>query len=308
MDSVQSISDRRILVHPRYWLNWIGLGLLRAVSLLPYPMLLAVGRGVGRAALRLGGVRRRVAERNLERCFPELTPDDRADLLRRNFESLGMSVLEIGLAWWADYSRIQRLGDIEGLENLEEAAREGKGVLMLSAHFTCLELGGRLLSHRFTFDAMYRPTKNPVVGYVMENARAKQCPQVIPREALKALLRSLRGGHAVWYAPDQNTRRKKAVFVKFFGHIASTTPATAKLSGMTGARVVPFLAVRKPDGGGYRLVLEPALEDFPTGDVEADTQRINDIIERWVRQYPEQYLWIHRRFRTRPSREDPPFY
>jgi len=296
------------LLHPRYWLAWLGLGLLRLVSLLPYSFLLGFGRVLGRTALHLGGTRRRVAERNLERCFPDLTIEDRAELLRRNFESLGMSVFEIGLAWWADSSRLERLADIEGLENLQKAAGQGKGVLLLSAHFTCLELGGRLLSHRFAFDAMYRPTKNPVVGYVMERGRERSCRQIIPREALKALLRSLRGGHAVWYATDQNTQRKKAVFVKFFGHIASTTPATAKLVGMTGAQVVPFLAVRKSDGSGYRLVLEPALQDFPTGDVEADTQRINDIIERWVRKYPEQYLWIHRRFRTRPSREDPPFY
>ena len=299
--------DTRIL-HPRFWPAWLGLSLLWAVSALPYTVLLSLGRRAGRLGLHVSRTRRKVAERNLERCFPELSLQARGKLLRESFESIGISVFEIAMAWWSDYGRLHRLADIEGLENLQAAARAGKGVLLLSAHFTCLEIGGRLLSHRFRFDAMYRPTKNPVVGRVMEKARKRQCRQIIPRDALKLLLRSLRGGNAVWYAPDQNTQRKKAVFVRFFDLVASTTPATAKLAGMTSARVVPFLVVRKSDGSGYRLVLEPALEGFPSGDVEADTQRINDIIERWVRQYPEQYLWIHRRFRTRPSREDPPFY
>ena len=158
------------------------------------------------------------------------------------------------------------------------------------------------------FDAMYRKTESPVVEHLTASRRAHYSGEIIPRDALKKHVRRLRDGHTVWYAPDQNTQRKKAVFVKFFGHMASTTPATHKLARATGARVVPFKAVRKADGSGYRLSLEPALEDFPSADAEADTQRINDIIERWVREDPEQYLWIHRRFRTRPDHEDPKIY
>ena len=142
----------------------------------------------------------------------------------------------------------------------------------------------------------------------MARSRALECGEVFPRDDIRRLLRRLRAGHVVWYAPDQNTQRKKAVFVRFFGHLAATTPATHKLAKMTGARVVPFKSVRKADGSGYRLELEPALEDFPSEDIEADTQRINDIIERWVREDPDQYLWIHRRFRTRPDRNDPRIY
>jgi KDO2-lipid IV(A) lauroyltransferase len=296
------------LVHPRYWPAWFGIAILRALSLLPYPWLLRLGRGLGRLLLPIAGQRARIARRNLERCFPETDQVQREQLLKRHFESIGISALEIPLAWWAPAERIAPLADIEGLENLRAAADAGKGVLLLSAHFTCLEIGGRLLARHFPFHAMYRPASDPVVDYLMANGRRRTCETIIPRDAPKTMIRSLRGGHAVWYAPDQNTQRKKSVFVRFFGHQASTTPATAKLATLTGARVVPFKAVRKRDGSGYRLVLEPALEDFPSGDVERDTQRINDIIERWVREDPDQYLWIHRRFRTRPNADDPPFY
>lgn len=249
-----------------------------------------------------------IAERNLELCFPDLPSAERDHLLTAHFESLGIGLFEIPLSWWGSDRRFESLGEFSGLENLTEAADAGRGVLLLSAHFTCLEIGGRLLSRHFRLDAMYRRANNPVMDYVMSMARKTGCNEIIPRDAVKTLVRRLRGGNTVWYAPDQNTQRKKSVFVKFFGHLASTTPATHKLARLTGAKVVPFLAVRKTDGRGYRIILEPALRDFPSDDPVADTQRINDIIERWVREYPEQYLWIHRRFRTRPSRGDPKIY
>ena len=298
----------RALWHPRYWPAWIGFGVLRLITLLPYPVLRRVGASAGGLFRRLARERVRIARRNLELCFPELDDSARADLLERHCRSLGIGLFEIPLAWWAARRRLAPLGDIEGLENLQRAADERKGVLLLSAHFTCLEIGGRILSQHFPFHAMYRQNENPVVERVVAGARRASCAGIIPRDGVKQLLRMLRAGQAIWYAPDQNTQRKKAEFVHFFGHLAATTPATHKLARLTGARVVPFMSVRKPDGSGYRLVLEPVLEDFPTDDVAADTQRINDIIERWVREYPDQYLWIHRRFRTRPRPDDPAMY
>lgn len=296
------------LLHPRTWPLWLGFGVLRIAIWLPHPVLMRSGRVLGRLALPLAKKRAAIARRNLELCFPGTDPDTRERMLRGHFESLGIALFEFGLAWWAGDRKLQGLADVEGLENLESAARDGKGVLLLSAHFTCLELGGRLLARHFPFVAMYRPGSDPVVRQLMEAARRRVCGEIIPRDAVKTLIRSLRAGNAIWYAPDQNTGRRKGVFVDFFGHRACTTPASARLSAITGARVVPFMAVRKPDDSGYLLRLEPALRDFPGNDLEADTQRTNDVIERWVRQYPEQYLWIHRRFRTRPNRSDPSVY
>ena len=286
------------LWHPKYWLAWLGFGALRLVIALPYPVLLRLGRLLGQVAMRLMSRRVGIARDNIERCFPKLSHKEREQMLKENFESLGISVFEIPLAWWASDKRLSRLADVSGLEHLEEAAAAGQGVLLLSAHFTCLEISGRLLSMYFQFDAMYRRSDSPVVEHVMSSRRRNFCTNIIPRDAVKQLLRRLRAGHAVWYAPDQHAVRKKAVIVKFFGHEAATTPATHKLAKLTGAKVVSFMAVRKNDGSGYQLVLEPALEDFPGSDVEFDTQRINDVIERWVVRTPAQYLWIHRRFRT----------
>jgi len=296
------------LLYPKHWPAWLGFGLLRLFSLLPYRVLLGLGRGLGWLGRHLARQRTAIARRNIELCFPELTAPERQQMLEAHFASLGIGIFEIALAWWASDRRLAGLAEVSGLENLHAATEQGKGVLLLSAHFTCLELGGRLLTRLVPLDAMYRKTDSAVVEQLTASRRANFSGEIIPRDALKKMLRRLRDGHSVWYAPDQNTQRKKAVFVKFFGHMASTTPATHKLARATGARVVPFKAVRKADGSGYRLSLEPALEDFPSADAEADTQRINDIIERWVREEPEQYLWIHRRFRTRPDHNDPRLY
>ncbi|MCG6966789.1 MAG: LpxL/LpxP family Kdo(2)-lipid IV(A) lauroyl/palmitoleoyl acyltransferase [Chromatiaceae bacterium] len=296
------------LIRPRTWPLWLAFGVLRVVIVLPFPLLVSLGRAMGRLLLPLARGRAAIARRNIELCFPELDGVAREQLLRDHFAALGISLMEFGLAWWASDRRLAGLGEVVGLENLESAARAGKGVLMLSAHFTCLELCGRLLTRHFAFVAMYRPSDNPVVEYLMARARARATTGIIPRDDVKAVIRSLRRGNTVWYAPDQNTGRRKAVFVDFFGHKVATTPATSRLAGMTGARVVPFKVARKRDGSGYLLTLEAPLEDFPSGDQLADTQRTNDVIERWVREYPEQYLWIHRRFRTRPDRSDPKIY
>lgn len=296
------------LYHPRNWPTWIGVGVLRMLALLPYPLACRLGRWLGRLVRQFARSRERIARRNLELCFPEFDNAAREHLLRQHFELLGISLFEVALAWWGARGRLEPLVEIKGLEHLRAASERGKGVLLLSAHFTSLEISGRLLSFHAPFDAMYRQSENPVIEHAMATGRRSFCDDIIPRDAVKQMLRRVRAGHTVWYAPDQNTQRKKAVFPTFFGHAASTTPATHKLARMTGAAVVPFMAVRKPGDSGYLLLIEPALEDFPSDDVLADTQRVNDIIERWVREYPEQYLWIHRRFRTRPTPEEPRLY
>ncbi len=296
------------LLAPRYWPTWLGIFLLWLIALLPYSWVMALGRAVGRLALRFAKKRRRIADINLQLCFPEWDERKRQQMIKEHFEALGMGLFEIPLGWWAPAYRLRRLVHIEGVAHLEKALQAGKGVILLSAHFTSLDLGGRLLSFYTPFHVMYRRHNNPVVEKIMAASRTKRVEKAIPKDDVRGMIRSLRGKHAVWYAPDQNTQRKVAVFVRFFGQVAATNTATARMAKLTGAAVVPYYVVRREDGSGYDVTLEPALTDYPSGDLEADTQRINDIIEGWVREHPAQYLWIHRRFRSRPSRDDPTPY
>lgn len=287
---------------------WIGFGVLRLLLLLPYSALVALGKAVGRLAERMIRSRRRIAETNLRKCLPELDDAQRDQLITRHFESLGIGLFETAMGWWKPDEALKGLVHMHGLEHLDRAREGGKGVILLSAHFTSVDLTGRLLSMFTSFYAMYRKHENPVVESVMSRSRDQRTEGAIQSKNVRGMIRALRQGKTVWYASDRNTQRKQAVFVEFFGHIASTNSAASRLSRATGAAVVPFYGVRRATGDGYDLFILPALDDFPTDDIEADARRINALIESWVRDYPEQYLWIHRRFRTRPSRDDPPFY
>ena len=296
------------LYHPRLWPTWGGVFLLRLFALLPYGLILRLGPWLGRLYARVLPKRRVIAKTNIDLCFPDKSPAWREQLLRDSFDSLGVTLLEAPLAWWAPTRRMARLAHIHGLENLQQALARGKGVLLLSAHLNSPEFGGRLLAHEQPFAALYRPSNNPVIDRMISRARLKWLPAIIPRHNARGAVRALKQGQAVWYAVDQNAGRRESVFVDFFGIPASTNPATARLARLSGAVVVPFRAVRRKDGRGHDLYLEAPWENFPSGDLVADTQRVNDLVERWVRETPEQYMWIHRRFRTRPQRSDPRIY
>jgi Kdo2-lipid IVA lauroyltransferase/acyltransferase len=306
---VSKASFQPALLHPRHWPVWLIVGLLRLLLLLPFRVQLALGRGIGRLFLLLGKRRARIARINLELCFPELSAEEREHVLRRHFESVGIGVFELGMAWWASDRRMKRLVHIEGLEHLREAFAQGKGVILLSAHFTTLEMGGRFLALQapdLPMAALYRQNENPVLEHLIITKRTQLWGRPIRREDVRTMLRTLRDGKIVWYASDQNFGHKGSVFADFFGVPAATNTATTRLSGMTGAPVVPFFT-RRLDDGSYVQTISPPLEDFPGENPEADATRINLIIEDWVRQAPEQYFWLHRRFKDRPG-DEPRFY
>jgi KDO2-lipid IV(A) lauroyltransferase len=287
----------------RYWPTWAGLAALWSLSHLPYRWQLSIGRAIGRIFRRLAGRRRTIAATNLALCFPSLSEDERLNLLDELFISMGISVMEMALSWWAPARRLAPLARIEGLRHLHAALACNKGVILLSAHFTTLEIGGRLLSLHAPFHVMYREHKNAAFDHVMKAARIRHYNKAIPRGDLRDLLNSLRDNIPVWYAPDQDYGREQSIFVPFFGIPAATITATSRLARISGALVVPFFQTRLPDGGGYRLTLYPPLAGFPGASVEEDTHRINALIEARVREQPGQYLWAHRRFKTRPEGE-----
>jgi len=281
----------------------IGLGLLRLAVKLPYRWQLALGEQIGRLAFHLTTRRRRIAQRNIELCFPELNRQQQRDLVRRHYRCVGISLFEIAQCWWGDDKTLAPLCHINGLQHLQQAIAEGKGVLLLSAHFTCLEIGGRLLALHHPFAVMYKRQRNTVLESAMRQSREAHFERAIEKSDSRGLLRTLKEGKACWYAPDQDPSYHKAVFADFFGIRTATVPAASRIAGLSGARVLPFFAIRREDKSGYDLSILPALDNFPSGDVEQDAQRINAIIEQQVRQAPEQYLWMHRRFKTRPAGE-----
>ncbi len=291
-------------LHPRYWLLWLGLGLLWLLTLLPYAWLMALGRALGALLYRLAGSRRRIAARNLELCLPELDAAARERLLRANFASMGMTFFEMAIAWWWPQWRLRRLGRVEGLEHLRQAHASGQGVILMALHFTTLEMGGGLLGLEQRAWGMYRPHKNPLFDFIQRRGREQRLDGVVEREDVRGMLRLLRQGEVIWYAPDQDYGPRQSIFVPLFGVNAATVTATSKFARLGRAQVIPMTQVRLADGSGYRVCIHPPLADFPGDSEEADCLRINQWIETAIRECPEQYLWAHRRFKTRPPGEE----
>ena len=282
---------------PRYWTTWIGVGFLRVVELLPFPVLLAVGRGIGHVARRLPLPYARIARRNIELCLPELGPDERERLLNRHFASLGMGVLESAMTWWSRDERINALAEINGLEHVRAALAQGHGAIILTAHFTTLQIGARILNNRIPINVLYRPLKNELLAQVSGGSFGRQARKAIKQDDVRAMISALRRNEIVWYASDQSYRKKGAMMVPFFGHPAATNVFTSRLAGLTGAAVLYFASERLPGTKGWRATIYPPFTDWPGADPMTDTLRYNACIEAQVRQMPEQYWWIHRRFK-----------
>jgi KDO2-lipid IV(A) lauroyltransferase len=305
-DLMRTPPDKAELRHcfgPRFWPIWLVLGLLWIGCHLPYGMQLALGRRLGRLLHRFAGDRRRqVVARNLKLCFPDRNPEELAELMYGQFEALGIAFFEIGMCWWGSARRLRKLVTVDGLENLEQARARGHGVLLLSGHFTTLEIGGRLLGLFSPFHLMYRPNRNPLIQWVMRRSRERHFERAIARNDVRSMLKSLKEGFPVWYAPDQAYRGMQGAMVPFFNVPAPTITATSRIAHISGAPVVPFFCERLPGKQGYRLRLLPALENFPTDDPVADATRVNHVIEEQVRRVPEQYMWVHDRFKEVPRR------
>lgn len=289
------------MLHPRYWPVWLLMAVWRLVVLLPYPCIVLLGRALGGLMFRLAPRRRQIARRNLEKCFPELDSAQREALLRENFTCTALALLETGIAWWWPEKRLRKICVVEGLEHLQQD--DDSGIILLGMHFTNLDLAGAALSLHTPYNAMYRPHKNRVFDWVQLRGRLNRGSSIFPRDDLRTMIRLLRNGEKVWYAPDQDYGPKQSVFASFFGIEAATLTATAKLVKMGKARVVPLVQQRLPGLRGHRIVLRPPLEGFPCGDERMDAQTINDLVEQEVRLQPENYLWAHRRFKTRPPGE-----
>jgi KDO2-lipid IV(A) lauroyltransferase len=282
---------------------WIGIGLLRLSCLLPYRRQIALGKLFGRLASRVASKRRSIARRNIETCFPDLDPERHQALTLAHFEALGASIMEMALGRWASESKLIGLSRVDGAEHVTKFADQGVGVILLSAHFTTLEICGTALSNSLPpFDAVYRRNKNELITELLRSTRERSARQSIEKNDIKSMIRSLRDGIPVWYAPDQAYNRKQSALLPFFDVPAMNNTATTTLARLGKAVAVPFFPRRLPDGG-YVLTILPALENFPSDDPVADTLQYNRVLEHAIRECPEQYYWVHRKFKFRP----PPF-
>nr|WP_274522080.1 lysophospholipid acyltransferase family protein [Halorhodospira sp. 9621] len=293
------------IFHPVYWPTWLGLGVLRLLALLPIPLIGRLGDGLGMLLWAVVPSRRHIVRTNLGLAFPELDTRGRRRLERAHFRSAARGMLEGALAWWAPINRLAPYYTIDGLEHLEAAREHGRGVILLGPHYTSVEMCGKIIgAHVADFYPVYKPAKDRAFNAAMVRARRTGVVDVLPNTDMRRILRVLREGNVVFYAPDQDFGRQGSVFAPFMGVETSTLTMTARLARSTGARVVP-LHCRRLAGNRWHVFLEPALEPFPTGDDVADATRINSVIEAQVRDAPEQYLWLHRRFKTRPDPDAP---
>lgn len=291
----------RALWHPRHWPTWCAVASMVLLARLPWALQRRVGCVLGTLAYLLPNQRRRIACRNLELCFPELDGLARERLLRASYRELGIGLFEFLRAWWGTVARFRGATQIAGLDGLEKALATGTGVILVSGHFMSLELCGRLLTEQVPLAGLYRAYENPVVDWAVRRGRARYAVAMFERHEVRGAVRHLRRGGVLWYAPDQDMRGRDFVFAPFFGQLAATTPATHHLARMGNAQVMAFGHRRRADHQGFDLEIGAALPGVPSVDAIADTTAVNAAIEALVRASPEDYLWVHARFKRRPT-------
>jgi KDO2-lipid IV(A) lauroyltransferase len=285
----------------RYLVAWAGYAAMRLVVLLPWRLQTALGRALGRAAYASLGSRRRIAARNIATCLPEWSPAARAELLKRHFRSLGLSLVEMAAGWFGNPETVRARVHVEGAEHLAAALALGRGVILFSAHFTTFEFFWPALAPLCTqLCAMYKSQRNPVMNRMMNRGRSRFYDRLFSKDNVREMMRCLRANAVVWYASDQSYGGKGSVLLPFFAEPAMTNTAIGRIAKASGAVVLPYFC-RRRDDGRYEMSIGAPLPGLPSGDEVADTLRLTKLLEDYIRLCPEQYWWIHQRFKGRPA-------
>jgi len=292
--------ETKAFLTPKYWPTWIGLGLLRGINTLPFRWQLRIGALLGQLIYRLAKSRRHVATVNIKLCFPELSDKEQKRLVKDVFVNNGIGLIETAMAWWSDRESFRSRVTLEGREHLDAALAEGRGVILLGAHFSTLDLGGLLFSLYYDLNTMYRPHNNALMESFIQKGRLRSIKRLIDRSDFRTLIRALKANEIVWYAPDQDFGPKHSVYAPFFGVEAASITATSRLAKMNQSPVVMLTHHRREDGS-YSLVLHPAVAPFPLETEELSAKKINLELEQGIRIAPAQYMWIHKRFKTHPK-------
>ncbi|MFC3395256.1 Kdo(2)-lipid IV(A) acyltransferase [Brenneria rubrifaciens] len=297
-------SFNRSLLHPRYWVTWLGIGMLYLIVLLPYPFLYWIGTRLGHLSMRLLPRRVEITTRNIELCFPDMPLTERNELVRKNFEAVGMGILETGMAWfWPDW-RIERWFTVKGVEHITRLREQNCGILLIGLHFLTLELGARIFGIRNAGIGVYRPNDNKLIDWLQTWGRLRSNKSMLDRRDLKGMIRALKQGEIIWYAPDHDYGPRSSVFVPLFAvDKAATTVGSYMLAKSARPAIVPFVPRRLPNGKGYELLIQSAKLDIPVENEAATAAWMNKIVEQNILLAPDQYMWLHRRFKTRPEGE-----
>lgn len=296
------------LARPRFWPTWIGLGLLRLVSWLPLPLISMLGAGFGWLMYALHRPRRHVVFINISRCFPALSAREHRRMTRHHFRAFGQALFDIAIAWWASPRRLRRLVRFRDRHYFDEVRAAGCNVILLAPHFLGLEIGGVRLSMETPVVSVFHHPRNSLMRALMWRGRTRFGAKLVHYDrSFTTLVRAVKGGTPLYYLPDQDAGRRHSVFAPFFGIPAATFTALARLARMTDAVVIPCVTYQRPWGLGFETVFFPPLTDLSGTAVLEDTTRMNVAIENAVRVHPEQYFWLHKRFKTRPPGE-PKFY
>ena len=278
----------------------LGIFMLWILHFLPLAILSRIGQGLGMLLYLFAHERRQIARINLRLCFPEMPENQREDVIRRHFRALARSMLELGILWWSSKERIQRLVKIEGMEHWRKA--QNKPVIWLVCHFVGLDMGGMRLSTEYALVTLYRQQRNRYFDRILRRGRTRfGTARLFSRqEGIRPVIKAVRGGLPFYYVTDQDFGARDALFVPFFGVQAATITGLPRLCAVAGATVIPCITRQLPGGAGYVLKFYPAWENYPSADLENDTRRMNAFFEERILEMPEQYFWLHRRFKTRP--------
>lgn len=270
--------------------------------------MMRVGSLIGRLMQQVMSRRRQIATINLQLVYPDKTATERQQLVTSHFRHVGQTLPETALSWWASPQRLQKIMTIHGLENLTSAAATKQGIILLSGHFTSFELTSRAIADQQPFHYLYKEQrKNPPFQWFSMRVRSRYYRGAIGHHDIRGMVKVLRAGEICWYAPDQDFGTHQSLFADFMGVPTATVTATMRLAKMGKAIVIPYFPIKRNNYGGYDIHILPPLDNFPSGDDQHDVERINQLLGSYVTEVPDQYLWIHRRFRSRPDNQPSPY-
>ena len=283
----------------------LGIFILWLIHWLPLALQARIGNALGMLLYHLAAKRRKIGAINLSLCFPEWPQAQRDNVLQRHFQAMTRAAIEHGELWWSERKRINKIVRIEGLAHFQ--AEYGQPLILLAPHFIGLDMGGVRISTEYApLVSMYSRLKNPLFDQLMLHARTRfgQSKLISRHDGVRPLIREMKLGAPLYYLPDQDFGAKDALFVPFFGVPAATVNALPRIAKLAHAKVMPAVTRQLPDGQGYVIQFYPPWDNFPSDDMTADVTRMNAFIEERVREMPEQYFWLHKRFKTRPDGEE----